>query len=121
MGVSDAAETPQREAGATTAASVTADAGLGEDVAVKDNEGDSETTPTARTSSDDTGAPITAEKSDAAASVAAVGAVPLDGAPEAGEVQYITGWKLISAMCSLTLAMFLVLLDMSILATVRPF
>lgn len=37
---------------------------------------------------------------------------------EEEEIQWVTGWKLMSLMISLTLAAFLMLLDMSIIATV---
>jgi hypothetical protein len=38
---------------------------------------------------------------------------------EEEETQWVTGWKLASMMTSLTLAAFLMLLDMSIISTVR--
>ena len=45
----------------------------------------------------------------------------LDGEGDDGEdeTEYVTGWKLFSLMAAVTLASFLMLLDMSIIVTVR--
>jgi hypothetical protein len=67
--------------------------------------------PTERPSSEDAAPQVVAEKPDATG--VATGIV-LGNA----EVEYIAGWKLISVMFAVTMASFLMLLDMSILATV---
>jgi uncharacterized membrane protein YcjF (UPF0283 family) len=46
--------------------------------------------------------------------------VELPAEQEEEENQWLTGWKLASMMTSLTLAAFLMLLDMSIISTVQP-
>lgn len=43
----------------------------------------------------------------------------IDHQPHDEDTQWVTGWKLTSLMISITLACFLLLLDMSIIVTVR--
>ncbi|KAF4979889.1 hypothetical protein FZEAL_4000 [Fusarium zealandicum] len=43
-----------------------------------------------------------------------------DDTPKDDEIEYLTGWKLTSLMISITLAAFLMLLDMSIIVTAIP-
>lgn len=43
---------------------------------------------------------------------------PVDTMPKDGVEEYVSGWKLISLMISITVAAFLMLLDMSIITTV---
>ena len=47
------------------------------------------------------------------------GDVPTENESDNEEPEWLTGWKLTSMMTSLTLAAFLMLLDMSIISTVR--
>ncbi|KAL6414630.1 putative HC-toxin efflux carrier TOXA [Ilyonectria robusta] len=45
---------------------------------------------------------------------------PVDTVPKDGAEEYVSGWKLISLMISITMAAFLMLLDMSIITTAIP-
>ena len=111
MGTTDLAKTRSRPAPEATTSST--DKISSRDAADK-SEATLDTTPapTERLSGEDAVPVVVAEKP------AATGTSTDEAAPENAGIEYIAGWKLISVMFAVTMACFLMLLDMSILATV---